>query len=216
MKKIRNFFGNMFIREKLTVSMLGLVCLFTGITTVYYYTVSTSMIHLKAERQIVNTLNQAVNNLDSNIDAAESILYDTSTSVYLQELLRSAQAEEGYEDYYIWKIKEEIRNFLMVQGTKLSAIQGFYVFDRKGEVYDVKNLRYDFHTDAIEWNRIHEAKGRSVWGTPQKGEVAFGETQAPFVIPVGKAVYSFSTQKLLGYIVMFLDVDYLQGAMSFS
>lgn len=169
------------------------------------------MIHLKAERQIVNTLNQAVNNLDSNIDAAESILYDTSTSVYLQELLRSAQAEEGYEDYYIWKIKEEIRNFLMVQGTKLSAIQGFYVFDRKGEVYDVKNLRYDFHTDAIEWNRIHEAKGRSVWGTPQKGEVAFGETQAPFVIPVGKAVYSFSTQKLLGYIVMFLDVDYLQG-----
>ena len=197
MKKVRSFFGNMFIKGKLTAAMLGLVCLFTGIITTYYYTVSSAMIRLNAERQIVNTLNQAVNNLDSNIDALESILYDISINVYLQELLRKAQLVEDNNDYYFWEIKEEVRNLLMVEGTKLSAIQGFYVFDMKGEAYDVKNLRYDFNMEDIEWERIKEAKGRSVWGTPQRGRVVFGDAQAPFVIPVGKAIYSLSTQKIL-------------------
>lgn len=211
MKKVRSFFGNMFIKGKLTAAMLGLVCLFTGIITTYYYTVSSAMIRLNAERQIVNTLNQAVNNLDSNIDALESILYDISINVYLQELLRKAQLVEDNNDYYFWEIKEEVRNLLMVEGTKLSAIQGFYVFDMKGEAYDVKNLRYDFNMEDIEWERIKEAKGRSVWGTPQRGRVVFGDAQAPFVIPVGKAIYSLSTQKILGYIVVFLDLEYLQA-----
>lgn len=210
MKKIRRFFGNMSVGSKLVTTMLGLVCLFTAIITIYYYTVSATMIRINAERQIVNTLNQAAINLDSNIDVVEGILYDTSTSVYLQELLRKAQKIEEDNEYSHWKLKEEIRNFLMVEGTKLSAIQGFYIFDMAGEAYEVRNLRYDFSVEAIEWEKMDDRKGGTVWGKPQTGTVRFGEAKAPSVIPVGKAIYSLTNHRKLGYIVVFLDIGYLQ------
>lgn len=208
--KIRKFFGNLSVGRKLVTAMLGLVCLFTAAITVYYYSVSSTMIRINAERQIVNTLNQAVNNLDSRIAALESILYDTSTSVYLQELLRKAEKMEDTSDYSQWETTEEIRNLLMVEGTKLSAIQGFYIFDAVGRMYSVRNLRYDFKTEEIEWNRIDEGKGKTVWGNPGQGVVLFGENEAPSVIPVGKTIYSLSTHRKLGYMIVYLDTGYLQ------
>ena len=208
---IRRFFGNMSVARKLVMTMLGLVCLFTAIITGYYYHVSATLIRINAERQIVNTLNQAVKNLDSKIAAIESILYDTSTSVYLQDLLWQAEKIEDSSDYSFWETSEGIRNLLMVEGTKLSAIQGFYIFDTMGRSYTVRNLRYNYSTEVIDWEALKEAKGRSVWGSPQRGKVLFGKENAPLVLPVGKTIYSLSNHKILGYMIVFLDADYLQS-----
>lgn len=207
---IRRFFGNLSIRKKITLIVMGMTCVFAAILTVYYYTVSATTIRINAERQMKSTLNMAVESLDSDISAVESILYDTSINTYLQELLRQAEQKTGDEDFADWKVTEEIRNLLMVEGTKLSEIQGFYVVDTKNRVYAVKNLRYDFDIHLVDWQKLREAKGKSVWGAPQQGHILFGNGEAPAVIPVGKTIYHLSTHTILGYVIVFLDTEYLE------
>lgn len=189
---------------------MGMICVFAAILTVYYYIVSATTIRINAERQMKSTLNMAVESLEGDISAVESILYDTSINTYLQELLRQAEQKTRDEDFADWKIAEEIRNLLMVEGTKLSEIRGFYVVDTEDKVYAVKNLRYDFDIYQVDWEELREAKGKSVWGAPQQGHILFGKGEAPAVIPVGKTIYHLSTHAILGYVIVFIDTEYLE------
>lgn len=209
----KHFFKNLPVHWKMMVTLLGMTAVCAVGLLAYYYEVSTRIIVPNAKRQIINTMNQAARNLDAKISAIESILYDTSTNARLQELLLTAERIEEDDELSFWSLSEKICEIVMMENTKQSAIRGFYIFDTKGRPYVVKSYQYDFNTQNIRWEELEEAKGKTVWGRPEYARLRYGRDQEMTVIPLGKAVYSIATQRQLGYIVAYLDADYLQSVV---
>lgn len=199
MEKAKQSIGNMSIQTKLVVMTISLVFLSVFLITAYFYASSSSQIIDNSRNYIRNTMRQAGQNVTNNVEAAERVLFDISTDREIQKYM--GKVNEGkmnaYEEV---QVSIKIKNKLISQITKINAIRAAFLYDLNGNAYITKDGNYGEPYD-IPTGVIYEAKGANVW---------FDRKMELSVIPVGKLIYNTSTQKPLGYLILYVDADYIE------
>lgn len=197
--KIKNFFGNMSIQTKFIAMTISLVFLSVTLLTLYFYNVSTGLILDNSRRYIQNTMEQIGKNIDYNLDAVERVMFDISTDHELQADMRIVN-QNVLDSYEAADLGRNIKNNLISQITKVTAIRAAFLYTLDGTSYITKDG--DYHNPAaIPLEPVYEAKGGNVW---------FDTDEALDVIPVAKEINSLTTQKPLGHLILYVDRSYIE------
>ena len=199
MGKIKQFIGNMSIQTKLVVMTISLVFLSVFFITAYFYASSTSQIIDNSRNYIRNTMSQAGQNVVNNVEAAERVLFDISTDREIQQYMGMVN-DNKMNAYEAVQVSIKIKNKLISQITKINAIRAAFLYDLNGNAFVTKDDSYGEPYD-IPTGVIYEAKGANVW---------FDRKTNLSVIPVGKLIYNTATQKALGYLILYVDADYIE------
>lgn len=199
MGKAKQSIGNMSIQTKLVVMTISLVFLSVFLITAYFYASSSSQIIDNSRNYIRNTMRQAGQNVTNNVEAAERVLFDISTDREIQKYMEKVNDGKmnAYEEV---QVGIKIKNKLISQITKINAIRAAFLYDLNGNAYITKDGNYGEPYD-IPTGVIYEAKGANVW---------FDRKMDLSVIPVGKLIYNTATQKPLGYLILYVDTDYIE------
>lgn len=199
MGKAKQSIGNMSIQTKLVVMTISLVFLSVFLITAYFYASSSSQIIDNSRNYIRNTMRQAGQNVTNNVEAAERVLFDISTDREIQKYMEKVN-EGKMNAYEEVQVGIKIKNKLISQITKINAIRAAFLYDLNGNAYITKDGNYGEPYD-IPTGVIYEAKGANVW---------FDRKMDLSVIPVGKLIYNTATQKPLGYLILYVDTDYIE------
>ncbi|WP_395014925.1 sensor histidine kinase [Robinsoniella peoriensis] len=199
MGKAKQSIGNMSIQTKLVVMTISLVFLSVFLITAYFYASSSSQIIDNSRNYIRNTMRQAGQNVTNNVEAAERVLFDISTDREIQKYMEKVN-EGKMNAYEEVQVGIKIKNKLISQITKINAILAAFLYDLNGNAYITKDGNYGEPYD-IPTGVIYEAKGANVW---------FDRKMDLSVIPVGKLIYNTATQKPLGYLILYVDTDYIE------
>ena len=200
LEKIKRFFGNLPIQTKLIVIMIGLVFLSVVSLATYFYKTSSTLILDNSRHYIQNTMSQIGKNIDHNIESIDKVLFDISTNREIQERLKLVNQNklDAYEEV---EVGNDIKNKLISQITKESVIGAAFLYRLDGTVYVTKDTNYP-EPSELPQGVIFDAKGSNVWFDPDP---------SISVIPVGKMIYSLTNQKPLGYIILYVDAEYIEN-----
>lgn len=199
-RNVKQFTGNMSIQTKLVVMTISLVFLSVFFLTAYFYESSSSQIIDNSRNYIQNTMSQVGQNVTNNVEVVERVLFDISTDRELQKYM-SWVNEDGMDTYEEVQVSLNIKNKLISQITKINSVRAAFLYNLDGDVFVTKDGNYGEPCD-IPTGVIYDAKGANVW---------FDRDQELSVIPVGKTIYNIDTQKPLGYIILYVDADYIEN-----
>ena len=163
--KVANFWGSLSISKKMVTVMLCAVLLVAFCLTFAYYHLAAGISREHTDGNIVSTMNQAAVNLDLKIGTIEDMLYNLSTNTELQNVLTKFDRDQINSEYDLWEQSAAIKSILVSESLKESHVSGVFVFDLKGNRFEVTNYAYSYETavEGINLTQLDEAKGRTVW-----------------------------------------------------
>lgn len=207
MKKLEGIWGNLSIRKKLLLSMIGLVFCSVSILGAYFYYISSNIIRTNLRRNIQSTMQQIGENLNYKVDVINTVLFDISVNPQIQNELTYLNTGE-LETYERAGSGSRLKNQLIFQCTGTDAITAVFLHDLRGNTYSTLQQYYPVPEYTEE--EIYEKKGANLWMT---------KDEELDVIPIGKAVYSLNNQRPLGYLIMYVRTEYFDSVfenVSFS
>lgn len=216
MVKAKAYWGNLSIAKKFSVIILVAVFLLAIIPILVYYVFSASILRSEADQNIINTLNQTVYNLESNITTVNGMLYDLSTDSDLQNVLTGLDKGNLESDYEYWECYDAIQSISIQKKLKYEDIYSIYIYDLEGHEFAVGNYLYirEKIPDAEVFSEIMEAKGRNVWLEPVDYLHKYTSNVVFSSVPVGKAIYNRSTQQLIGYAIVYVNTEFFCEVIS--
>ncbi|WP_330619607.1 cache domain-containing sensor histidine kinase [Vallitalea pronyensis] len=198
MKKLtlKKTWGNLPIQSKLLVSMLGVLFCSILILGLYFYNVSSNLIMGHQKNYIKNTMNQVAKNLEYRIKDIEDILFELSLNPTIQDHLLKIKRNTVI-NHQETQVAISLNNSMITEMSKTNAIKGVFLFTPSGRVYSAGQNDYDVPDMSNEV--ILQGKGKNIWMLPNK---------RLRVIPIGKAICHLSNQQILGYFIIYVDMDY--------
>ncbi len=187
------------IRVKLLVSVSLLITVPVLVIAIGSFRVSSKIVENKVNQYSHDILYQTTKTMETRLEKIEDISFNIMMnnqvqSILLDEMSRTLEPLEENQ------IRIQMENILSSQVLYHNEINAIYVISFGGHVYELDKTKQNYDLLENKLDEIQAGLGDNVW---------FGGLPDKRVVVLTRVVNSIRTQKPVGYLVMYVDENFL-------
>ncbi|MFT4006286.1 MAG: sensor histidine kinase [Lacrimispora sp.] len=203
---MREKFSNLGIRTKLLISVILLVTVPVLVIARGSFLVSSRIVEQKTNQYSHDILYQTAKTMESRLDKIEDISFNISFHNDVQNILLEEMGgrRDPFEESQVRLRMESVLSSHVLYHDEINAI---YVvsFGKAGSVYELDKTKQKYGLMEDHLEKIRAGAGGNVW---------FGGLPDKRVTVLTRIINSVRTQKPIGYLVMYVEENYLFELLS--
>jgi Predicted signal transduction protein with a C-terminal ATPase domain len=203
-KKIKTELSNISIRYKLLLAFFILSILPVLFIAIGSYGISSKVIEKKTAQFSHDILIQTKKTMENHLEKIEDISFNIFINSKFQELMLKA-SEGTLDEYEGSKLKTEIEDILSSQVLYHDEINAIFVVSDGSYIYKLDKTKQNYGLMKEYEQEIKKGQGSIEW---------FGALKDKRVVALTRCINSVKTQKPIGYMVIYVNINYLDEVLS--